>query len=216
MDALGHRLEISIIATTWEVIGIRRISLDGKVAESLPKAPDGPFPGGHGHNGLPGLPGGSAGALFGVVSSIVGSENLAISANGGSGGPGQAGGNGATGLDGATPGHPSGNCDIDAYERAGFRLVNNEQWGCGSGRCHNYKIFGHDGMNGGNAGSCGVGGQGGLSGQIIVISLKDNSMVAEAQMELLALLGLAGSTEVIEAYHVGNRGENHGVLGLRI
>lgn len=191
LNALGGRLKLSIVASKGEVIGTRKITLDGENAENLPeKAANGLSPGDHGQNGSNGFPGGSAGAFLGVFSSFIRSEKLTISANGGNGSHGQSGGDGVDGKDGKTPPDVttrSKSCDFKSYKDHGFTRIEYSGKGCckrdyGS-LCSCYRIFGIEGTNGGNAGSPGVGGLAGLSGRISVISLLEGSKVTATAID---------------------------------
>lgn len=179
LNAFGERLKLSIVASKWEVIGNRKILLDGRDGGFSYTAPGGFWPGNDGHNGSPGLAGGSAGAFFGVAGLVVSGENLVISANGGKGGPGQSGGDGANGQNGITSAERK-TCNLEAYRNAGFEISVNDN-------CYIYpckgdrgRVYGKYATKGGNAGSCGVGGQGGLKGEIFFTSVTKNSLPVKA------------------------------------
>lgn len=173
LNALGGRLKLSIVTPKLEVIGNRRIVLDGKDGKPLPKAANGAFPEGHGKDGLPGLAGGSAGAFFIATSTFIRSCKLLIVARGGKGGRGQFGGDGAKGQDGKTP-HDMNSCDVKDYAHDGFDTSEIEdcKGNAFDTKCHWFYAYGRNGTRGGNAGSCGVGGKGGSSGESKIIGVK--------------------------------------------
>ncbi|XP_075230463.1 uncharacterized protein LOC142329668 [Lycorma delicatula] len=87
--------EITIIAPVWNVIGSRKISVNGaEGGNPLPKASVSQV-GSNGHNGLPG------GKIFGIGEFFNNGENLFLSASGGNGQNGQDGGDGLDGSNGA-------------------------------------------------------------------------------------------------------------------
>lgn len=93
-DMIGQKVQLSIIAPKWEVIGEeRKIILDGRDVQPLfidyASSGIGKF-----KDGNPGKPGDSAGCFLGIGNEFINGENLQIHVNGGAGGPGQFGGNG--------------------------------------------------------------------------------------------------------------------------
>ncbi|MCX4084121.1 hypothetical protein N7281_04565 [Rickettsia hoogstraalii] len=109
---------LTVIAPKWQVIGTRKISLDGVAGEShhnstvqkhpgftlniihgRSKAKDGAYPGANGADGQPGGAGGPGGNFFGIGKQFIDGANLTITVNGGIGGSGQDGGNGFKGRD---------------------------------------------------------------------------------------------------------------------
>lgn len=96
----GEKLQMSLIAPTWHVIGHRHIDLSGHDGEphTEAKAADGlngRWSKQNGENGLPGAPGGPAGHFMGIGKKFFDAEKLQINISGGIGGPGQNGGNGS-------------------------------------------------------------------------------------------------------------------------
>lgn len=89
------RLNLSIVAPNWVIMGDRKINLDG-----APGKPHSDIQADDYIEGLPGLPGGAAGNFFGVGETFTCIEKLTISACGGRGGPGQIGGRGHDGKNG--------------------------------------------------------------------------------------------------------------------
>lgn len=99
IEKTGDKVQLFIIAPTWEIIGNRQFILNGKDADphKPPKASDGYPPGlgsANGVHGFPGNPGGPAGCFLGIADKYVDDKNLKIFLNGGHGGPGQDGGHG--------------------------------------------------------------------------------------------------------------------------
>lgn len=102
IDETGSELQLSMIAPAWEIIGAKKIILDGATGAAHPNssARNGVEHSENGLNGLPGKAGGPAGHFFGIgnkflplVTSTMNGE-LDIHLHGGTGGPGQNGGNG--------------------------------------------------------------------------------------------------------------------------
>lgn len=96
VNKTGEKVQLSIIAPTWEIFGRKKIVLDGDSGKELPapKAASGERPFLNGKNGETGLPGGSAGHFLGIGNTFINVESLEISVSGGQGGIGQHGGNG--------------------------------------------------------------------------------------------------------------------------
>lgn len=94
IDKSGQKVQLAIIAPVWEVIGNRKIILNGSPADahSTSQALDSV---GDGRHGKPGKPGNAAGSFFGVGKAFINDINLKIYMNGGRGGPGQDGGKGS-------------------------------------------------------------------------------------------------------------------------
>ncbi|RZF41380.1 hypothetical protein LSTR_LSTR000094 [Laodelphax striatellus] len=86
-----------IAASKWEVIGQRRIVLNGKPGPAI--SDDKPYVA-NGRDGRPGLPGGNGGSFFGIGLQFLNGKSLSIESNGGNGGPGANGSKGARGLNG--------------------------------------------------------------------------------------------------------------------
>ncbi|KAL7290227.1 hypothetical protein TKK_0015930 [Trichogramma kaykai] len=96
LDKVGKKVHLTIIAPRWDVIGNRKIKLDGaagKLHDEF-KARNSVGPGNKGEDGKPGLPGGPAGNFLGIGRFFTNSGNLYVSAQGGKGGAGQFGGDG--------------------------------------------------------------------------------------------------------------------------
>lgn len=91
LNKTGNIVYLSIIAPKWEIIGKRKVILDGTKQPELDYAPSGI---GKFKDGKPGKPGQSAGSFFAVGSEFINGANLEIHVNGGVGCPGQNGGNG--------------------------------------------------------------------------------------------------------------------------
>lgn len=89
----GTIAQLMVIAPKWEVIGSRKIILDGPNAQQL-KPDYAPSGIGKFKDGKPGKPGGSGGSFLGFGSEFINDANLEIHVNGGIGGFGQYGGNG--------------------------------------------------------------------------------------------------------------------------
>lgn len=94
IDKTGEQAMIAFIATTWEVVGDRKIILEGVPGENLKPNDDPPAENGEGVLGEPGLPGGPAGSFLGVGDTFINANQLNIRVNGGKGGQGQSGGRG--------------------------------------------------------------------------------------------------------------------------
>lgn len=101
VDGTGKKIQLSLIAPKWYVIGDRKIILSGKDGEphAEPKANDDTgHPSTGGKHGLPGNPGGASGHFMGIANEVIDGQHLVIHINGGKGGPGQHGGNGSLNL----------------------------------------------------------------------------------------------------------------------
>ncbi|XP_055303228.1 uncharacterized protein LOC129568912 [Sitodiplosis mosellana] len=168
INKTGQKLQLSLIAPTWHVIGDRQINLEGKDAEPHPepKAEDGKI-GRYeidGKNGLPGKPGGAAGHFMGIGNNFFNMENLQINIGGGKGGAGQHGGNGADAKKGDDP-------EIPAFKSFGADfngLIRSSRFKW----CKvppffgvEYNVKGTDGLKAGKGGNGGVGGYGGMPGE---------------------------------------------------
>ncbi|CAL1279884.1 unnamed protein product [Larinioides sclopetarius] len=200
-DLILPGLGVALIAPKWEIIGDRKINLDGTDGEthSSVKASDGTAGATKGERGIPGLPGKPGGTFFGIGESFVNGAHLIITANGGNGGPGQHGGNGLRGNKGLNARMPtSGDSPSQQEIQAGIHIiggfaceqiaVNNAQ---GKGifgllldsvtpdiiinKIADYKIIGVSGTIGGDGGDGGKGGEGGNPGVINLIELNENS-----------------------------------------
>lgn len=161
LTQVGKQLHLTIIAPKWEVVGERKINLDGAAGELNQFVSNN-------EHGLPGLPGGNAGSFLGIGKNFINSEKLTITANGGKGGPGQDGKKGAKGDKGKTPGKDG---IYDKFERKGFQrshlivtIIYNES-------DKYFEIYGKSGGRGGNGGNGGVAGLGGMGGDIKIINL---------------------------------------------
>lgn len=99
-DKTGKNFSLCIIAPIWEIYGAHQIKLDGKPGDTQPKADNGINTSiSLAKDGNLGLPGGPGGNFLGVGANFIGSHDLSISVDGGSGGPGQEGGDGSPGRD---------------------------------------------------------------------------------------------------------------------
>ncbi|KAL7288385.1 hypothetical protein TKK_0017478 [Trichogramma kaykai] len=98
LDQVGKKVHLIIIAPRLDVIGNRKIKLDGAAGKSHDElvARNSVGPGNKGEDGKPGLPGGPAGNFLGIGRFFTNFGNLYVSASGGKGGAGQIGGNGTT------------------------------------------------------------------------------------------------------------------------
>jgi ABC-type Fe3+/spermidine/putrescine transport system ATPase subunit len=174
---LEGKKQINIIAPKWEIIGPRRIELDGTSGSShnILRAENGT-------DGKPGLPGGSAGNFFGVGAKFENSKLLTITANGGLGGPGQYGGNGNDGNDGS-------------QGLKGEAIFKNEYTTGVPPFAYSYhKIHvarGKPGEIGKNGGNGGAGGLGGKKGIIEFLSI-NGSLAQPVKIALEGSVGTAG------------------------
>ncbi|GBN05140.1 hypothetical protein AVEN_123243-1 [Araneus ventricosus] len=196
-------LGFGIIAPKWEIIGDRKINLNGTDGEahSRDKASDGIGFGSNGEDGEPGLPGSPGGTFFGIGESFVNGVHLTITANGGDGSPGQHGGNGQEGELGLNAQMPTSAdspcpCEIEqgitsiggfSCEKIGgrgsihtgligegiFEAILISSFGIRSRA--DYRISGHSGGRGGDGGNGGKGGEGGNPGLINLYELNANS-----------------------------------------
>lgn len=96
IDKTGAGVQLSIIASTWEIVNEKQIILNGEDGKPHPvaQAPNSVNIRESGKIGEPGLPGGSSGHFLGIGRYFSNGPHLKINANGGTGGPGQTGGNG--------------------------------------------------------------------------------------------------------------------------
>lgn len=102
VQAVGKKIQFSIVAPKWEIVGDRKINLDGSQGGSFQgKAQNGLCEGCGGADGRPGLAGGLAGNFLGIGYEFDNITNLTITLNGGNGGSGQDGGNGREGNKGS-------------------------------------------------------------------------------------------------------------------
>lgn len=166
---IGSRLQVSIVAPRWQVIGTRTIALDGASGAAHTKAADGRYHGERGSDGLPGLPGGAAGSFLGIGEEFISGCGLTITVNGGQGGPGQEGGDGAEGKQGRT-------ALVNHRDFEKLELGRQILWG-NTPEVHVYPeiFFGKSGETGGKGGDGGTGGLGGINGTINIIKL-DSSL----------------------------------------
>lgn len=165
--AVGKNLQLTIIAPKWEIIGTRKIVLDGKSSEhsKKEKAQSGVKAGDNGLNGDPGSPGGSAGSFIGIGEHFFNVGNLKISANGGNGGPGQDGGDGRDGKQGENVNCPNSKARVE-NERYMIAVMYNQFTGAEN-------VYGTPGGRGGNGGNGGKGGVGGKSGHIKIFYISN-------------------------------------------
>lgn len=88
IDKTGEKAQITIVATIWHIIGVRKFILNGKPGEPYASQNSGST---NGNNGKPGNPGGTAGNFIGIGETFINDKNLEIHVNGGKGGPGETG-----------------------------------------------------------------------------------------------------------------------------
>ncbi|XP_069673866.1 uncharacterized protein [Periplaneta americana] len=166
----GQELQVCILAPRWEVVGTRKIILDGLVGQ-MPnplKAENGNCQGCNGGDGAPGNPGGNGGSFFGVGKIFVNDSNLTISTRGGNGGRGQDGGAGAVGKEGE-----SASLDM----QASGATVTVEQTEPLIYSVRNITKEGSPGGKGGDGGRGGKGGYGGFGGDNIVRAICETSKI---------------------------------------
>lgn len=189
LNRTGEKIQLSIIAPAWEIIGSPKIILGGKPGKphNNPKAKSGYSAGSIGENGNPGLPGGPAGNFLGYGEVSINGENLNISVDGGTGGTGQRGGDGMYGYDSTTD-EPVIECtDFSCFFQAvtnpfpkfvedGFQVEETYRGvtqfhvlgiGAGERLDQTFRIY-KNGGNGGNGGDGGRGGNGGNPGHVLV------------------------------------------------
>lgn len=187
VDKTGTKLQFCFISPVWEIIGDRKIVLDGSAGlgqeKTNVKLPF--YEKGRGRDGKPGKAGGPAGNFLGIVGDVVGGH-LYISANGGKGGPGQDGERGADakpGQDGLQP------KDIEKLElqdklqtRNGFSFRVKEVIRFNmllvAGYVYEYECEGKPSKNGFDGGNGGVGGRGGYGGKIRIYDLSNSGKIA--------------------------------------
>lgn len=93
IDRTELKVQLSIVAPTFEIVGQRKINLSGKFGQ--PPSPQKALPSvGNGRDGKPGNPGGSSGSILVISKLFINENNCEIYINGGDGGAGQDGGNG--------------------------------------------------------------------------------------------------------------------------
>ncbi|XP_075217982.1 uncharacterized protein LOC142322787 [Lycorma delicatula] len=147
--------DVTIIAPVWEVVGSRKISVDGiKGGNALPKANLGEI----GRNGKSGGPGGN---FFGIGMNFKNGGNLIISASGGEGQNGQEGGDGARGEKGSDG-------DESAAE---FEDSNSKIYIIVNYKTESYIDKGKRGGFGGDSGAGGKGGFGGKKGSVKLFNI---------------------------------------------
>lgn len=93
IDKEGFNAQLSVIAPTFEIIGRRKMNLNGGSGESH-SSPQAHLSIGNGRDGKPGNPGGTAGSLLVIGEKFINEKQCEIHVNGGSGGAGQDGGAG--------------------------------------------------------------------------------------------------------------------------
>jgi len=160
LNLKGRGAEVVIISPIWEVVGSRKIVLDGNNGKPRDKAKNGEEAGSNGENGKPGRPGECGGHFFGIVDQLIHGDALCISSNGGDGGQGQDGGDGAMGKTGKSGERSSSS--LENVSRDVFELIVFTS----SKSCKVYK--GEKGGHGGDGGNGGVGGFGGQPGTIVI------------------------------------------------
>ncbi|XP_075212753.1 uncharacterized protein LOC142319398 isoform X2 [Lycorma delicatula] len=144
--------DITIIAPIWEVIGSRKINLDGMSGGvALPKADFGEI----GKNGRNGNPGGN---FAGIGMIFKNGENLMISASGGEGQNGQEGGDGLDGKNGSNGSESNKEYLDDNVMQVGIFKFKEKI----------YLSRGSNGLSGGDSGAGGKGGRGGNAGSILI------------------------------------------------
>lgn len=213
LNAIGDKLKLNIIAPKWEIIGHRKIILDGAAGESQRAAASG-VNGAPGADGKPGNPGGPGGSFFGIGDTFINSSNLTISARGGAGGKGQSGGdggNGANGIDGFMA-FNKGNCDVETTEEIGFTVTRLHSWVEKGHNFTQFKVHGKKGGTGGDGGRCGVGGLGGFHGKVsistlskahgIQIKLGSSTAGTSGGLGKPGMGGLAGSSYLFDCYQI--------------
>lgn len=96
IDHYGKEIQLSIIASNWEIIGDRKIMLNGVPGKSHVRdsAANGDNSNFDGKPGIPGNSGSSAGCFLAIGDKFINDKNLKVHLSGGSGAPGQNGGNG--------------------------------------------------------------------------------------------------------------------------
>lgn len=157
----GEKIELVIMAPTWEVIGSPKINLDGDRGLDYhpPKAADGYTSSDrHGSDGQDGGHGGAGGFFWGIGQKCINCQHLTISANGGKGGDGQDGGDGADGMN-------------------FFREYKGDQDGMLITLVYNTKVWDklRYGQTGGDGGRGGAGGLGGPKGTVQFVMFEDGT-----------------------------------------
>ncbi|XP_075231976.1 uncharacterized protein LOC142330526 [Lycorma delicatula] len=104
-------VDMIIMAPKWEVIGARKINLDGNPGQHHIELPINSYTSDeqNGANGLPGNPGKNGGNFLGIGIDFINGLALSVTANGGTGGEGQDGGNGKNGREGKSASEFIGN-----------------------------------------------------------------------------------------------------------
>lgn len=87
-DRTGQEVKLFIISPTWEIIGDRKIVLNGANGNPHDNNAE------RGKDGKPGNPGGPAGTFIAIADRFINNDQLHIDLNGGKGGDGQNGGEG--------------------------------------------------------------------------------------------------------------------------
>lgn len=160
-DRTGHKVQLSIIAPTWEIIDTKKIILSGRSGGLHYPEKSQSLIGLNGESGVPGVPGGSAGNFLGVGNKFINIQSLSIFVNGGDGGPGQRGADGARGSKGRNA------VNITCAEA--LHTFRNTQ---SAGDC--WTAYGDLGGTGGNGGNGGSGGHGGHAGDVKLFNLSEN------------------------------------------
>ncbi|GFT70513.1 uncharacterized protein NPIL_152991 [Nephila pilipes] len=199
------KLPLTVIAPKWEIVGTRRINLNGADAKSHfnAKASDGYRQGDKGEDGKPGEPGETGGTFFGIGGQFENGSKLTITANGGKGSSGQNGGNGQSGMSGMSPWIPSSssacndlcdngkkinnfNCEkiIEEPQKGGSPWFNMPLLTAtvimvnSVSNSYDYKMFGRPGRKGGDGGNGGKGGLGGREGIITILELDESAGIS--------------------------------------
>ncbi|XP_031630370.1 uncharacterized protein LOC116345275 [Contarinia nasturtii] len=180
----GYLQQLSIVAPIWEIIGKRRINLDGSAPSSYWQG-----------YGQPGLPGNCGGNFFAWGKTFVNDQNLEITQNGGNGGSGCNGQLVSFAQNGADAYFPNTNdlaAGVDELQNRGFafgwrpmtgdemdKYVREDYYGqygwfwteYKRSRMENFRIYTIDGKKGtaedGHDG--GAGGYGGKKGECMIL-----------------------------------------------
>ncbi|OXU22294.1 hypothetical protein TSAR_003558 [Trichomalopsis sarcophagae] len=181
LDRTGEKVQLSIIAPTWEVTHNSKIILDGKSGEdhNPKKTRDGHGFGLAGDDGSAGKPGGPSGSFFGIGQHYTEIKHLVITARGGKGGTGQHGGDGSLGKDADSvyttyipqngnkaEWHNDNSC-VEEPEQIYPELYSDR--GITKGTC---SIYSGNCTIGGHGGNGGTGGYGGINGNILLLNFR--------------------------------------------